>query len=232
MTGQLMKAQVIYRKALNDSVMQFILKPEKYVEYQAGQYLQIHLENESLSYSIANAPLGEQVYELHIRRNLDHLNNCRLFDCLMSDAEVRISLPYGACSIAQLDVHRPILFITGGTGFAHVKAMIEQLIANNVSSPFELIWGVRTLADLYLDKLAKEWTKKAASFRYFPVVDESNRKTLMPFVIKHHQNDFKDWQIVISGHFDMVYSVRDELLLQGVLAKQMFSDAFTTEPRP
>ena len=36
---------------------------------------------------------------------------------------------------------RPILFIAGGTGFAPVKAMIEQLLANSDLRPFELFWG-------------------------------------------------------------------------------------------
>ena len=47
----------------------------------------------------------------------------------------------GNAVLNHLDAQRPIMFIAGGTGFAPVKAMIEQLLANADPRPFELFWG-------------------------------------------------------------------------------------------
>ncbi|WP_204266930.1 hypothetical protein [Citrobacter youngae] len=41
----------------------------------------------------------------------------------------------------------------------------------------------------------------------------------------------RDWQIVISGPFDLVYSTRDTLVGYGISPTQMFSDAFSFESK-
>lgn len=228
MTHSIIQAQVAEIKPLNAHVMQIILEPSEYVDYHAGQYLQIHLDHEALSYSIANAPGQHEKYELHIKRNLSHSSNCRLFDLFSNQTTVNLSLPYGHCSLNQLDANKPILFIAGGTGFAPVKAMIEHLIANRDSRRVELIWGVRSAEGLYMDSLVKDWVKKAVSFTYYPVIDQSNF-ALASFVQGKHPDDLDNWQIVISGAFEMVYSIRDELVSHGVSRETLYSDAFAFE---
>lgn len=51
--------------------------------------------------------------------------------------------------------------------------------------------------------------------------------TLAARVLAQHPHDIHDWQIVISGPFDMVYHTRDALLTAGVLLENLFSDAFS-----
>lgn len=231
MKEQIVHAQVETTSPLTDSIMQLVLAPDEYVSYQAGQYLQILLDAEEFSYSIANAPLGAHKYELHIRHSLDNPYNQRLFAHIKEHGSVTIRLPYGTCNINVLDKDRPILFIAGGTGFAPVKAMIEQLLANTDNRSFELIWGARSRSDLYLDEQVIQWQKHVSHFKYCSLLSDESQQTLASCALKRHPNDLNDWQIVLSGPFDMVYKTRDVLVNNGVSPTYLFSDAFSFESR-
>ncbi|MBA2657303.1 MAG: NAD(P)H-flavin reductase [Tatlockia sp.] len=212
---------------LTDSIIELILTPEHYIEYQAGQYLDILLANESLSYSIANAPLGSHIYELHLRHSPDNVSNQRLLAEIKQQGKLKICLPFGDCHLTNLDKRKPILFIAGGTGFAPIKAMMEQLFASDDKRSFELFWGARSQSDLYMNEKVIHWQTHASHFRYFSLLPNSRAKdSLASMVIEQHAQDLNDWQYVISGPFDMVFATRDALLAEGVALSQMFSDAF------
>lgn len=212
---------------LTDSILQLILKPDDYVDYQAGQYLQIMHGDEAFSYSIANAPLGSHQYELHIRHTRDNPYNQPLFADIKRKGTVTIHLPMGECHVSRLQPAKPIIFIAGGTGFAPIKAMIEQFLANGETRILELFWGARSQSDLYMDDKVLRWQSHVSHFNYFSLLSENNPMTLTDMVLEHHAFDINDWQIVISGPFDMAYSIRDALVEQGVLLSNIFSDAFT-----
>ena len=231
MSGKMIKAQVEQITPLTDSIMQLVLTPDKYIDYHAGQYLQIVLGEEAFSYSIANAPLGSHKYELHIRHSVDNPYTQRLFTHIKEHGHVRINLPFGDCSIERLDAQRPILFIAGGTGFAPVKAMIEHLLSGSDVRPFELYWGARLQNDLYLDEKVNSWQAHVSRFNYFSSLSDENTEPLISVVLAKHPKDLADWQIVISGPFDMVYSTRDVLVQHGVSPAHLFSDAFSFEAK-
>ncbi|RUR12575.1 NAD(P)H-flavin reductase [Legionella sp. km772] len=229
MMQQVVEAQVEKIVPLTDSIMHLILKPNFYVDYQAGQYLNILCEEQEFSYSIANAPLGAQHYELHIRHSLDNPYNQSLFAYIKKHGCVSLKLPYGNCSLDKMDPKRPILFIAGGTGFAPVNAMIEQLLADADPRSFELFWGARSQSDVYLDEKVLNWQAHISRFKYYSFLSEASKENLLSNLLIRHAQDLKEWQIVLSGPFEMVYSLRDVLAEQGVPKEQLFSDAFDFE---
>ena len=229
MSDQLVQAQVERITPLTESILQLILAPNEYIDYQAGQYLQIVSENEAFSYSIANAPLGSHKYELHIRHSRDNPYNQPLLAEIKRKGSVTLRLPLGECDIGHLHPKKPILFIAAGTGFAPIKAMIEQLLAEGEPRAFELYWGARSQSDLYMDDKVFHWQTHVRHFQYFSQLSETTKATLASMVLKRHAHDLNDWQIVISGPFDMAYSTRDQLLAKGALPANLFSDAFNFE---
>ncbi|WP_298621860.1 NAD(P)H-flavin reductase [uncultured Legionella sp.] len=231
MNEKTVHAQVDAISPLTDSIIQLVLAPDEFVPYQAGQYLNILLGDEEFSYSIANAPLGAHKYELHIRHSLDNPCNLRLFAHIKEHGSLTLRLPYGTCSINELDAQRPILFIAGGTGFAPVKAMIEQLLATTDNRAFELLWGARSRSDLYWDEKVIYWQKHVSHFKYCSLLSDESNDTLASCTLARHPDDLNEWQIVLSGPFDMVYHTRDVLVSNGVSAKHLFSDAFSFESR-
>lgn len=229
MTNKTIFAEVERIFPLTESIVQLLLKPEDYVDYQAGQYLNVIQENEQLSYSIANAPLGSHKYELHIRHSRDNPSNQKLFAHIKKHGKVSINLPFGACSIDKIDPTRPIIFLAGGTGFAQVKAMIEQLLASDDPKPFELYWGARVQGDLYFDDKLKHWEDHVDRFKYTALISDEKKDILATKAIEQHPEDLHQWQVVLSGPFDMVYSARDALVDHGLPKNQLFSDAFSFE---
>ncbi|MGL5741878.1 MAG: NAD(P)H-flavin reductase [Legionella sp.] len=229
MKERVVKAQVEDISPLTDTLLRLVLVPEQFVNYQAGQYLQILFDDDAFSYSIANAPLGAHKYELHIRHSLENPYTQRLFASIKKHGTVNLRLPFGDCYVERLDAHRPILFIAGGTGFAPVKAMIEQLLSSSDTRPFELFWGARLQNDLYMDAKVNNWQAHVKRFNYFSLVSEDNTPSLFSLVWARHEHDLDQWQIVISGPFDMVYSTRDALVNSGVSPAHLFSDAFSFE---
>lgn len=229
MSEKTIQAQVEEISPLTDSIVRLVLVPDEFVDYQAGQYLQIIFAEEAFSYSIANAPLGSHKYELHIRHSLDNPYNQRLFAHIKEYGSVAIRLPFGECSLNYLDAQRPIMFIAGGTGFAPIKAIIEQLLASADPRPFELFWGARSQSDLYLDEKVNSWKAHVSRFNYFSLLADESKETLASCILKKHPKDLAQWQIVISGPFDMVYNIRDVLVNKGASLTHLFSDAFSFE---
>lgn len=222
----MIQARVESITPLTDSILQLILKPNTYVDYNAGQYLQILYQDNAFSYSIANAPLGSHQYELHIRHSKDNPYNQPLLAEIKQRGVVTIQLPFGQCNVSRLEPEKPIIFIAGGTGFAPIKAMIEQILADGESRQFELFWGARTQSDLYMNEKLLNWQSHVAQFNYFSLLSENSPFTLADMVLQHHENDIQNWQIVMGGPFDMVYSIRDKLLAHGASPDHLFSDAF------
>ena len=219
-------AEVKSISPLTENIYKIILLPNEYIDYHAGQYLQINLNDNQLSYSIANAPCDLKQYELHIRHNPGHLLNEQLFQEINNKSPLAISLPFGNCNVINLHPNKPIIFIAGGTGFSPIKAMIEDLIANKTTENLELFWSARSQADLYMEDKISNWQKKALNLKYYPLNSNQTELPLAMAVIEKHKHDLNDWQIVLSGPFEMAFSIRDNLLAHGALESNLFSDAF------
>lgn len=225
-----LKARVDRITPLTDSILELVLAPEHYIEYQAGQYLQMITDKEVLSYSIANAPLGCRKYELHIRHQRNHVAQQALFAEIKATGHVTISLPHGKCHINQLDPEKPILFIAIGTGFAPIKAMIESLLANNDPRLFFLYWSARSQSDLYMHEKVEQWAAHVEHFHYHAMVTDKDAKTKrIGWIMKHYPHHLADSQAVIAGPFDKVYAIRNDLIKHGLEAQRIFSDAFSFE---
>ena len=211
---------------LAENIYKIILAPNDYIDYHAGQYLQVNLNDNQLSFSIANAPCSLKQYELHIRHNPQNMLNQQLFQEINNKIPLSISLPFGICHVKHLQPNKPILFIAGGTGIAPIKAMIEDLVANKKTDKLELFWSARSQADLYMEEKISHWQLNALNLKYYPLNSNQNELPLAKMVLEKHQHDLNDWQIVLSGPFEMVYHIRDNLLAHGALESNLFSDAF------
>jgi CDP-4-dehydro-6-deoxyglucose reductase, E3 len=224
-------AEVTHVTPLTNRLLRVTLTPEQYIHYDAGQYLEIISPNpnETLYYSIANAPLGPKTYELHIRHQPNHIEQQHVLDSITKQGRVILNLPFGACTLHALNPEKPILFIAGGTGFAPIKAMIEQLLTDGSTQPFALYWSARTQEDLYLDEKVLAWEKNVPHFKYIPHLTDQDPTPLITRIIQQHQTHLKNYQVVLAGPFDFVYALRDALIHQNIPKKQLFSDAFALE---
>ncbi|MDF1758730.1 MAG: NAD(P)H-flavin reductase [Legionellaceae bacterium] len=224
-----LKATVEYVSPLTNSVLKFVLKPEKYVPYYAGQYLQLISDDDVYSYSIANAPLGSMRYELHIRHSRDNTQTQKLLSDMKNKGEVRLKVPFGNCSVACIDATKPIIFIAAGSGFAPIKAMLEQLFADCDERVLKLYWRVSSKSHLYMNEKLLEWQGSMSTFSYSSDLSESRDDCFISKIIQQNSDDLLHYQIVMSGPFDFMYDMRDALTANGVSPENIFSDAFSFE---
>ncbi len=231
MSKEITSAHVTQATPLTRNLLHVTLAPEHYIPYESGQYLHVISSTETLYYSIANAPLGSHTYELHIRHTPGNIEHQHILNPITQLGRVIINVPFGQCTLKTLDPYRPIIFVAGGTGFAPIKAMIETLLTEGDTRPFELYWSARCQEDLYLNEHVLTWQKHIDHFDYIPHITTPNQATLFERIQKKHPYDLTDYQIVLAGPFDLVYSLRDDLIQQGLSQNQLFSDAFDLETK-
>jgi CDP-4-dehydro-6-deoxyglucose reductase, E3 len=212
--------------------------------YKAGQYIDILLrDGAKRSYSMANAPhrqtevlgTGQPGIELHIRHMPGGKFTDAVFGTLKEKDILRVEGPFGSFYLRE-DSHKPMVLLASGTGFAPIKALIEQMQHRNIQRPAVLYWGCRSKADLYLH----EWTLNAASqmpnLQYIPVLSEPTVNDgwlgRTGFV---HQAVMQDWpdlsqhQVYACGAPVMVDAAKRDLVERcGLPLSEFFADSFTT----
>lgn len=222
-------AEIKSISSLSSEIVQLVLHPKSYIPYQAGQYLKIASENSWLSYSIAAAPLSSEDYELHIATRQDRASRPQFLEVNNRQKELALRLPFGQCTLNQLSQTKPLLFLAAGTGFAPIKALVEQLAFQKDPRPIHLYWGARNQSSLYMDADAKNWKNNLINFNYQSKISGQNNETLISWVLRNQPDDLNAFEIVISGPFDWVYATRDELIMQGIRKESLHSDAFAFE---
>ena len=223
------RAKIIQITPLTNTIIQVILQPDEYVTYRAGQYLRLKTGQTTNYFSIANASLGAKVYELHIRHEKNNVTSQDLLKHLQHYGEVEIQLPLGICHVGHLHHSRRILFIAGGTGFAPIKSIIEQLLYSDDQRSFECYWGAKQQSDLYWQNKLLEWQKHVKNFEHLALFEGKKSHQMIESIVQRHPNLTEDSQFLISGPFEMVYSCRDKLIDVGVHVEYIHSDAFEFE---
>jgi len=135
----------------------------------------------------------------------------------------------------RLNSPRPILMMGGGTGFAPLKAMIEDLIHAGDSRPIRLYWGVRTESDLYARKLIDEFARHHPDFSFVPVLSEPSpgwhgRTGLVHLALLEDHPDLSPFEIYMSGPPAMVNIARKTFLTAGGSEAHLHYDSFDFAP--
>lgn len=228
-------ARVEGLRKLSHDVMEMTIKlPEtERLQFLAGQYVDFLLKDgRKRSFSLANAPFNDEYLEFHIRHVSGGFFTDQIFNEMKEKALVRIEGPHGSFHL-RTDSERPILLIGGGTGFAPLKGMIEQIIEEGINRPVHLYWGVRAKQDLYHDALAKGWAFKYKHISYTPVLSEPKAEDSWDgatgFVHEKIIADFADlsgYDVYMSGPPPMINAAKDAFSKKGLPAEQLYSDSF------
>jgi CDP-4-dehydro-6-deoxyglucose reductase len=208
--------------------------------YHAGQYVEFLLQGgERRAYSMANPPhtqAEQHSIELHIRHMPGGKFTDHVFGALKEKEILRIEGPFGSFFLRE-DSDKPIILLASGTGFAPLKALIEQLQFKQIQRPVTLYWGGRRPHDLYLDEWVRARLAEMPNLRYVPVVSdalpEDGWSGRTGFVHQAVLDDFAD----LSGH--QVYACGAPIVVdsawqayvqqRGLPAEEFFADAFTSE---
>lgn len=203
------------------------------LQYLAGQYLDILLpEGKRRSFSIANSPQGGDRIELHIRNWEGGAFSGQLLGGVQEKSLLQIEAPFGEFYLRE-DSSHPLILVAGGTGFAPIKAIIEQALSLTAKRSMILYWGVRAVRDLYLAQLPERWLREHAHFRFVPVLSQpettdawSGRLGFVHQAVLADHQDFSAFDVYAAGPPAMVKATHDALIARGLPPSQFFSDPF------
>ena len=217
------------------AVLKLKLPASQAFRFRAGQYIDFLLAgNRRRSFSIANSPAAADCIELHVRRVAGGHFTTHVFEKMRPRDIVRFEGPFGTFALSDTS-QRPAIFIAGGTGFAPIKSIIEEAITQGLSRPIALYWGARTREGLYMDELAREWTRRLTDFRYIPVLSDpisadnwSGRRGLAHHAVMTDRPDLSNCEVYACGTPAMIDAARADLITRCALpADAFFCDAFT-----
>nr|WP_281412002.1 hypothetical protein [Motiliproteus sediminis] len=146
-------------------------------------------------------------------------------------------MPSGNCVLdpERLGPETELVLIAAGSGFAQMKSIMEQVVAEQLSNPVHLYWGVKSADQLYGEALVREWSAAHPSFRYVPVVegDESwsGRTGLVHHAVLADFDRLDRVEVFVCGSPAMVYAVEDDFLPQGLRQGHIHSDVYSYAPR-
>jgi CDP-4-dehydro-6-deoxyglucose reductase len=222
-------------KKLNHDVMQMTLKlpAEEKLRFKAGQYIEFILNDGSRrAFSMANSPHDDLV-ELHIRLIEGGQFTNFVFEEMQEKSIHRIEGPLGQFYLRESE--SPIIFIAGGTGFAPIKSIINDMVFNQNNREIILYRGVRKKIDLYQEEVVNNWLETGLNIQVYNVFSDEEvsdtKKQLVHEAVLENTSQLDKYEVYCCGAPAMVEVAHEAFIKNGLLNSKFFSDAFTFSPK-
>lgn len=215
--------------------------------YRAGQYIEVVLrDGNRRAYSMASAPhlsysaaQDGQPASCHIQLHIRHLPGGKFTDQVFSSMKprsiLRVEGPFGSFYLRE-ESDKPMVFLASGTGFAPIKALIEELEEKNISRPVTMYWGARRRADLYLHDWMQAAAQRIPQLQYIPVLSESQegewsgRTGLLHLAVAEDFPDLSGYQVYACGAPTVVDAAAKHYIEHcGLPEEAFFADSFVSE---
>ena len=230
----------IDRPAPDVAVIRLQLPANQNLQYRAGQYVEFILRDGARrSYSMANAghALGSPpAIELHLRHMPGGVFTDHVFGTMKVKDILRMEGPFGSFFLRE-DSAKPMILLASGTGFAPIKAIVQQLQHQGSQRPAVLYWGGRRKADLYQHDWCEQAAAEMPNLRYVPVLSEpaaedawAGRTGFVHLAVMADFPDLSAHQVYACGAPVMVDAAqRDFVARCGLPAEEFYADSFTSE---
>ncbi|TFV92766.1 CDP-6-deoxy-delta-3,4-glucoseen reductase [Oxalobacteraceae bacterium OM1] len=207
------------------------------LQYKAGQYIEFLLKDgKRRSYSMANAPHLDEHITLHVRHMPGGVFTDFVFGTMKERDILRFEGPLGTFFLRE-ESTKPMILLASGTGFAPIKAIVEQAIHNKTTRPMVLYWGGRRPKDLYMNALCEEWARTLPNFSYVPVISNAEpedgwtgRSGFVHHAVMADILDMSGHQVYACGAPAMVDAAKRDFSAQCQLPpEEFYADSFTSE---
>ena len=205
------------------------------LQFLAGQYIDIiQADGKRRAFSIASAPSEKDFIELHIKHVSGGGFTGQVFESMKPKDILRFEGPLGTFFIRRSS-ERPLVLMGGGTGFAPLKSMIEELIEAGDPRPVHLFWGVGSQPDLYAQALIESWIAQHPRLSFTPVLAEPSEEWTGACGFVHETvlsevADLAGHDVYMSGPPAMVSAGRNAFLQAGLGEDRLFYDSFDFAP--
>ena len=219
------------------SLLQLRLPAGQRAKFKAGQYLQVALPDGSRrSYSMANPPHESDTLQLHIR-HLPGGQFTQIVQQLKTGDVLQVELPYGNFELRE-DSSAPMLCVVGGTGFAPVKSLLDDLVKKRIKRPVTLVWSGRNRSGIYLQSAVDRWYRLLPDFRFLPALQNAEDALALSgfngrpeVAVRQRFPTLEGFEVYCCGSPSMVTAVRKACVEERQLDPRcFFSDVFVRGP--
>jgi ferredoxin-NADP reductase/hemoglobin-like flavoprotein len=123
-------AEIVTRRRYGEDVVVLTLRPARPLTHLPGQYVSVnvpYLPGIWRPYSVGNAPRPDHTLDLHVSRVEGGVLSTALVRQTREGDVLRLGAPGGGLTLRPPE-DRPVTFVAAGTGWAPVKALLEQLV--------------------------------------------------------------------------------------------------------
>jgi CDP-4-dehydro-6-deoxyglucose reductase len=230
------RVQKMERVADDVMIVHLKLPANERLVFLAGQYLDFLLRDGSRrSFSMGCAPHEGGELQLHVRHVAGGAFTDHVFGKMKERDILRFEGPLGTFFLRE-DSDKPVVFVASGTGFAPIKAIIEEAVHKGTPRPMTLYWGGRRPRDLYLNALAEDWAARGL-LKYVPVISEAlpedhwtGRTGFVHRAVMQDLPDLSGYQVYACGVPVMVDAARKDFTATcGLPEDEFYADSFTTQ---
>ena len=208
-------------------------KLDRPLDFQAGQYVNLHLPQiGQRAFSLANCPGTEEI-ELNIRIVPGGKGTTWIHESLKVGDTLPISGPYGRFFVKK-STQTPSLFMAGGSGLSSPRSMIQDLLTEGSNLPITLVYGARNKAELYYHEEFLALQKKYPQFTYLPALSdepaESDWTGFRGFVHEaakaNFDNDFRGNKAYLCGPPVMIEACIATLMQGRLFERDIYTEKF------
>jgi len=224
-------ATVVSKTRFNDNIIRLRLKPESELDFQPGQFLNIHREDGlARSYSIASLP-QEGYLELHVESVENGKMSNWLHNQVAMGGKINIDGPHGDCFYIDDKPEQNLLLIGTGTGLAPLWGIIRDALSKGHKGEIHLFHGSHSTDKIYLVDELKQLAKLHSNFFYTPCISGQDNQGYTAGraneVALSEIPKLDGYRVYLCGHPEMVSSTKKKTFLAGASMNDIHADAFT-----
>lgn len=221
-------ARVTETKYLSPKIIFLRVEPQTPVPFVAGQYASFLIEHHRRPLSFANIPTDASI-EFIVDISPQGVCSQYVMHCQVGDT-IRFLAPYGRFTLKTGDT-RPHLFIATGSGIAPIRGHIQQLLHDQTTIPFTLLFGNRHEEYMILHDELTALAQAHPHFTYIPILSEPSPtwqgyKGLVTQATLDLIPSLADYSIYICGSPAMVQDMTAVLRNQGLPLEYVYREHF------
>ena len=234
--------EVIGNHALTDDMRHLVVKliePEE-IKFFPGQYLDFQVPGHSAtrSFSMANTPNREGIFEFVIRVYPGGLFSGYLADELKVGDRLSVEGPFGAFRFRESSPNN-LLFLGGGAGMAPLLALLRSMAERSLDRTVTFYYGARGRRDLCMEEEIAKLAEQLPGLTFVPALSEPSEDDgwdgetgLITDVVERREADLRNVDAYVCGPPPMVEAAIALLTRLGRSEDHIFYDKFTTTGEP
>lgn len=228
--AKIIKGTVTSIEQATHDIRRIKVKLAKPLEFSPGQYATLQFTPDHIRpYSMAGLP-GDEEMEFHIRKVHGGRVTEYIFGELKVGSNIRISGPLGTAYLRRKHTG-PMLCVGGGTGLAPVLSIVRGALAEGMTNPIHLYFGVRSQEDVYDAERLQAMADQHPQLKVHVVVatgpvDGAWRSGLVTDAIESDFKSLDGWRAYLCGPPAMVDALSLIVAKLGIASEHVHSDAF------